>query len=131
MEQELVCIVCPNGCRLHLQWQEEGGPLTVTGNACPRGEAFARAELAHPMRSLTTTVRAVGGDLPVLPVRTDGEIPKEQIFAAIAALARVTASPPLRCGDIVCENLLGLGVNVVATCPLASREEEVPPWKGR
>ena len=131
MEKELVCIVCPNSCRLRAQWQQEGGPVTVTGNVCPRGEAFARAELTHPMRSLTTTVRAAGGDLPVLPVRTDGEILKEQVFAAMAALGKVTARPPLRCGDMVCENLLGLGVNVVATCPLAGREEEVPPWKGR
>lgn len=113
---ELVCITCPNGCRLTVTQQD--GEVSVTGNACPRGIEFARAELTHPMRSLTTTVRTKSAAMPMLPVRTEGEIPRELIPAAMQALRRVTVSAPVRCGDTVVENLLGTGVRVIATAHL-------------
>ncbi len=54
---ELLCIVCPTGCRLAAV-REEDGNISVSGNRCARGKAFAVAELTCPMRTLTTTVRA-------------------------------------------------------------------------
>ena len=38
--KNLICIVCPNGCRLHVA--EDG---TVSGQGCKRGVAFAQQEL--------------------------------------------------------------------------------------
>ena len=111
---EMVCIVCPNGCRLSVA--QTGEAITVTGNLCPRGEEFAKAELTHPTRSLTTTVRTISAEMPVLPVRTDGEIPKELIPAAMRALNRVMVESALCCGDTVVENLLDTGVRIIATC---------------
>lgn len=114
--KEMTCIVCPCGCRLSARWVE--GEVRVSGNLCPRGAQFAREELTHPARSLTTTVRIEGAALPVLPVRTDGEIPKEKLKAAMARLAGVTVTAPVSCGDTVLEDLLGAGVRVMATCTL-------------
>ena len=111
---EMVCITCPNGCRLLVS--REGDAITVTGNSCPRGVEFAKAELTHPTRSLTTTVRTISREMPVLPVRTDGELPKELIPEAMKALRRVLVKMPLACGDTVVENLLDTGVCVIATC---------------
>ena len=37
--KELICITCPRGC--HLQVDDN---LNVTGNMCPRGAAYAKAE---------------------------------------------------------------------------------------
>ena len=85
---------------------------------CPKGVQFARDELTHPVRSLTTTVRILGAALPVLPVRTDGEIPKEALKAAMAELGRVRVQAPVACGDEVLKDLAGTGVRVVATCTL-------------
>ncbi len=110
---ELVCITCPNGCRLTVEG--EGENLTVTGNACPRGIEFARAELLHPTRSLTTTVRTVSREMPLLPVRTDGEIPKELIPDAMRRLGELLVTEPHACGDILLPNLLNTGVPVIAT----------------
>ena len=70
---DLVCIVCPRGCRINVQ---DG---VVSGNACKRGEAFALSESTCPMRSVCSTVATSFKDYPVLPVRTDGEIPKAKI----------------------------------------------------
>lgn len=70
---ELVCIVCPRGCRINV----ENG--VVSGNGCKRGEAFALSEMTCPMRTVCSTVATTFEDYPVLPVRTNGEIPKDKI----------------------------------------------------
>ena len=114
--KEMVCIVCPNGC--HLTVTGAADALTVTGYRCPRGEAFARAELTCPMRSLTTTVRLCGGCLSVLPVRTDGELPKGSIRAAMAQLNGITVQAPVTCGQIILKDLAGSGVDAIATASM-------------
>jgi CxxC motif-containing protein len=111
--RELICIVCPNGCRL--QVEEQGGELLITGNLCKRGLAFAEAEITHPTRTVTSTVRTAFPDVPVLPVRTDGEIPKGKIPELMEVLRGLTIQRPLKIGETVVENLLGLGVNLIAT----------------
>lgn len=117
IDKELICIVCPNGCRLHGILTEEG-ELEVTGNRCVRGKAFAGTELTNPTRSLTTTVKTIYEDLPYLPVRTDGEIPKHAITSALGELQGITVDSRLQCGDIVCQDLADTGVNVIATMDL-------------
>ncbi|MDR1948402.1 MAG: DUF1667 domain-containing protein [Spirochaetaceae bacterium] len=111
--KELLCIVCPNGCRL--QAEEREGIITVSGNRCKRGFDFARAELINPTRTLTTTVRTGFPETPALPVRTDREIPKGKIRELMAFLKTVTVSRPLGCGDVVAEKVLGLECNIIAT----------------
>ena len=37
--KELVCITCPNSCRM--QAELENGQWKVTGNKCKRGQQFA------------------------------------------------------------------------------------------
>lgn len=115
--KELICIVCPNGCRLQAQ-QSEAGEVSVSGNLCPRGVDFARAELTCPTRSLTTTLRTDSERLPVLPVRTDGEIPKDRVRRAVAQLAGLRVKLPVRCGQLVLQNVADTGVDVIATCTM-------------
>lgn len=110
--KELICIVCPNGCRLRVD--EERG-CQVTGNACPRGEEYGRTELLHPMRVLTGTVKIHGGSIPRCPVKTRGPIPKEKLLDAAKALGRVDLQAPVRVGDAVLADICGTGVDVVAT----------------
>ncbi len=110
---ELFCITCPVGCRLTVTTQD--GTVTVAGNECKRGAAFARHELTNPTRSFSTTVRTVFAHRPALPVRSDGEIPKGKVAEAVRALGRVVIDRPLRCGDTVAENICGCGVRVIAT----------------
>lgn len=117
IEKDLICIVCPNGCRLHGVLTEEG-ELTVTGNRCVRGKAFAGTELTNPTRSLTTTVKTCFVDFPYLPVRTDGEIPKYAIPAALKELQALRISKRVTCGQVVLENLAETGVTVIATADL-------------
>lgn len=113
MEKDITCIVCPNGCSLHAVM--DGDTLTVTGNKCPKGEEYARAEMTNPMRTLTTSVATAFPQRPVLPVRTDGAIPKGELMNAMKAINAITVASPKHCGDVICEDLLGFGVNLIAT----------------
>ena len=108
--KELICIICPRGC--HLQVDEN---LNVTGNSCPRGPIYAKNELTHPTRTLTSTVRIVSEVEVMLPVKTDNPLPKEKIFEAMEKINKTVVHAPIRIGDIVIKNILGLDVNIVAT----------------
>ena len=110
--ENLICIVCPKGC--HLQVDEDNG-YAVTGNSCPRGAEYGKTELLHPTRVLTSTVRVDGGLHRRLPVKTTAPIPKELLFQAMEALNGVTLTAPVTVGQVVIANLLGTGVDVVAT----------------
>ena len=92
--KELICIVCPNGC--HLKVDEENG-YNVTGNKCERGAEYGKAELLHPVRVVTSTVRI-----------------KDKIFDVMALLDGVTVHAPVHTGDVIVPNLFGTGVSVIA-----------------
>ena len=111
--REIVCIVCPNGCRI-LCKPAEGG-VRFSGQKCKRGEVYATAELTHPMRSLTTSVKTVFPDSPVVSVRTNGEIEKALIPQALEALKNVRVEKRIRLGDVVLKNVCDSGVDVVCT----------------
>ncbi|MEG1932234.1 MAG: DUF1667 domain-containing protein [Pygmaiobacter sp.] len=117
---EMVCIGCPMGCSLTVE--QQGETITVSGNACPRGKAFAKAELTHPCRSVTTTMATSFQELPFLPVRTDGEIPKELVAEAVKALGKQKITTRVRCGEVVLRDLLCTGVSVIATASIPTMQ---------
>ncbi len=109
---DLVCIVCPRGCRIKI---EDG---VVSGNSCKKGEAFAKAEMTCPMRTVCSTVATTFKDMPVLPVRTDGEIPKAEIANLMKLINGIVVDKKLKKGDIVSANVLGTQVNLIATASI-------------
>jgi CxxC motif-containing protein len=111
--KDLTCITCPIGCRISVEITESG--LNVTGNTCPRGEEFAKTEMTAPMRSLTTTVRTLFPETPALPVRTNGEIPKEAIKPVMRELSKVSINKRMAIGDVLIENILGTGCDIIVT----------------
>ena len=108
--KELTCIICPRGC--HLVVDDE---LNVSGNTCPRGAIYAKQELTHPTRTLTTTVRIISELEVSLPVKSDKPLPKEKIFDAMELINKTSVKAPIKIGDIVVKNIFGLDVNIVAT----------------
>lgn len=108
--RDLICIVCPRGCRLHID-----DKMVVTGNYCKRGETYARNELIKPMRMVTSTVKIDSMIIDRLPVCTEKPIPKEQIFAVMQEINKVNVKAPIKIHDIVISNVLNLGVNIIAT----------------
>lgn len=109
---ELICIVCPKGC--HLTVDEKNG-YSVTGHSCPRGEEYGKIELTAPTRTVTSTVRCVGGTHPRCPVKTDRPVPKSLIPAVMAELEGVVLTAPVRLGQVVIAGVCGTDANIVAT----------------
>ncbi|MCY6371210.1 DUF1667 domain-containing protein, partial [Clostridium ganghwense] len=55
------------------------------------------------------------GQLTVVPVKTEGDIPKDKIFECVKALKGLSVKAPVNIGDVIVENFAGTGVNVIAT----------------
>ncbi len=113
MTRNLTCIVCPMGCALTVELDENKNVLSVKGNTCKRGEVYANTECVAPRRTITTTVAVRGGG--VASVKTDGTVPKELIFDCMQEINKALAEPDGLLGDVVIENILNTGVNVVLT----------------
>ena len=110
-KRELICIGCPMGCPLTVTL-DGGAVVTVQGNTCPRGDAYARKEVAAPTRIVTTT-------LPAVSCKTRSDIPKEKIFDVVRALKSVVVPAPVHIGQILLPDAAGTGVDVVATKDVA------------
>ena len=110
---EIICISCPSGCLLSVTGSGTG--LNVSGNLCPAGIKYAKEELLNPTRNIATSVRVKGGHMPMLSVKTKTPLPKRAILDVVKAIHKLEISAPVSIGDVVLENALGTGVDIVAT----------------
>ena len=117
--RDLICIGCPLGCPLHVE-MTDGAVVSVSGNTCPRGDAYARKEVTHPTRIVTSTVRVEGGNKDMVSVKTRSDIPKDKIFACAKALKGVTVQAPVEIGQVILADVAGTGVDIVATKNVAA-----------
>ena len=101
------------GCQLTVT--VDGDNVTVTGNTCPRGAEYGKNEVTNPLRTVTSSVRVTGGELPLVSVKTAGEIPKGKIFDVMDDIRRAEVAAPVKIGDVVIADAAGTGVPVVAT----------------
>ena len=114
----LTCIICPMGCSMEVEIETDTSGhkkvLSVKDNGCKRGEQYAAKELQNPTRTLTTTIKVEGGLLPVVPVKTAGEVPKASLLQCMEVIRRASFRAPVKRGDILLYDLLGTGINVIA-----------------
>ncbi len=113
MTRNLTCIVCPKGCQITVELDENKKILSVSGHTCKRGEVYANTECTAPKRTITTTVAVRGGG--VVPVKTDITVPKELMFECMKEINKVCVDPDAKLGAVVIENILGTGANVITT----------------
>ena len=116
---KIICITCPMGCTLEVT--HEGKTVTkLEGNSCKKGLKYAEAELTDPRRMVTSTVKVKGGVYPLVPVYTAAPIPKPLIFDLLAELRKVELKAPVKVGQVVLQNALSTGVDVLASRNLAA-----------
>lgn len=111
--RELTCIGCPLGCSLTVTIDHDT-VTAVTGNTCPKGDAYARKEVTNPTRIVTSTVRVKGGTAAMVNVKTASDIPKDKIFDCITAIRDVEVAAPVKIGDVILSNAAGTGVDIIA-----------------
>lgn len=111
--KQITCIVCPRGCRLTVT--KDNDEYKVSGNFCKRGIPYGISEVTNPVRTITTTVKCLNGIYPCLPVISDQPVPKGLIFEIIKAINKVYVYAPVNYGDIIIENVLNTGINIIAS----------------
>lgn len=113
MDKEIICIVCPLGCRMKVQMEGQN-VQKIEGNKCKKGVVHAKEEVFNPVRVLTTTVKTGRAEEPLTPVRSDKGIPRKRLIDCMTEISRCRISGPVQAGEVVISNILGLGVNIVA-----------------
>ena len=108
--RELTCIICPKGCQLKAELDENGAVLSVTGNTCKRGAEYAEAECVNPMRTVTSTMRCSDGS--VIPVKTSSPIPKADIYECMRIINSRIVTLPVEIGTVVIDNVFGSSIVV-------------------
>lgn len=111
--RELTCIGCPLGCSLTVTIDHDT-VTAVTGNTCPKGDAYARKEVTNPTRIVTSTVRVKGGTAAMVNVKTASDIPKDKIFDCITAIRDIEVAAPVKIGDVILSDAAGTGVDIIA-----------------
>ena len=107
--KKIICIGCPKGCHIEI----DEATFQCKGNACPRGAEYAKNELTDPRRTLTSTVVIEGTAIRRCPVKSDSPLPKDMVQAAAKELDKVRITAPVKVGDVIVENILGTGCNII------------------
>lgn len=116
---QFVCVHCPKGCVITITLPadvviDEQTDISLVGHQCKHGKKFSRQELLEPHRILTTTVRVKDTDR-MLPVRSAEPLPKARLDDVMRVLDGVEVETPVSCGNVILENVLDLGIDIVAT----------------
>ena len=110
MKRDLICIICPRGCALCAEIQ--GDQVTVTGNACPKGQEYAAKECINPVRTVTATVRISNRYNTMVSVKTATPVAKGNMMDVMAALRSIQIQAPVKIGDVVLHNVCGSDIVV-------------------
>ena len=116
-EREFTCVVCPNGCPIVVDVDDDETPVVtrVRGNTCKRGEQWARQEVENPLRTIASSVPVRGGDFSLASVRTNRPIPLAKIPKVMDEIRLVVLEAPVRIGDVVIRSPAGCDTEIVAT----------------
>ncbi len=119
--KEIICIVCPIGCRLTVSKDDaQTHGYLIEGNKCARGITYGIKEMTNPTRIIPTTVVIKNAFLSRLPVKSDQPFPKAMIFEFMKVANSVEVEAPVKIGDVIIKNVLGTGINIVATRSMES-----------
>lgn len=121
MERQFTCIVCPMGCTITARL-ENGIPVSIAGNTCPRGEEYVRNEITNPVRVVTTTIRHTDGR--TVSVKTGKAISKDKIFECMKEINSAKIILPISVGDVIIKGVCGTDADVVATSRLDLGEND-------
>lgn len=106
MKTELTCIICPKGCTLTIQ--KENDNILISGNSCKKGYQYGLDEITNPKRTLTSTVSIKTDDIiNRLAVISKSPVEKKNLIKICKQLKSVEIDHPVKQGDVVC-NIEGI-----------------------
>jgi CxxC motif-containing protein len=111
--EKIICITCPKGCTLEVT--KEGDTIVAVKPGCKRGHEYAQNEMVDPRRMVASTVQVDGGLHPLLPVFTSAAFPKPRIPELLGELRKIRVKAPVKMEQVIIENALGTGINILAS----------------
>lgn len=113
MLKHITCIVCPMGCSLHVSLTETG--YVIKGYQCKKGLMYANQELTAPKRDLSSIMKVRNRINTYVPIRTSETVDKSLIEQVMQAINRTSVDAPIDYHSTLIQNVLGLGIDVIAT----------------
>ena len=105
-EKTITCIMCPNGCEI---------TYDLNGGMCGKGPEYVKNEILNPKRTLTSSVKVLGGVMPLVSVRTTDSIPKEKLKEGMRIISQISIKAPITLGQIIYKDFVEEGINLIAT----------------
>lgn len=115
MNQEYTCIICPLGCLITIH-SEDHNIQSIEGARCAKGITYVTNEFHQPMRTVTSTIPVRAGNRLRVSVRTDGDVPKDQMFDVMQVIHQMELTAPITIGEVLCHNIAHTNTNLIATC---------------
>ncbi len=116
--KKMICITCPKGCTLEVT--RDGETITKVVAGCKRGNEYAEREMRDPRRMVASTVKIVNALHPLMPVYTSAPFPKPRINELLLELRQLELKAPIRVGQVIARNVLGTGIDILASRSAAS-----------
>ena len=111
--KKYTCVVCPEGCAIPVTKTRAAAFCPCRG-ICRRGEAYVRQEAVNPQRNLSSTVVLIGGQKPVIPVKTSGPIAKDKIMDVMGEIRHASVKSPVKAGQVIIKNVARTGRDIIA-----------------
>ena len=113
MHREFICIICPSGCQISVEY--EGINIkNIKGDECPKGKDYVKNEITNPLRVFTGSVLVENGDFSLVGVKTPVPIPKKYLKKIGEITRRIKVEAPIEIGQVVAKNLLSEDIDLVA-----------------
>ena len=114
--EEHVCTLCPVHCTLSIEQSASDGQIkNIYGIRCSRGYEYINQSYKEQQCMLPTSVRVHSDVQNRLPVNSDAPLPKTAVSEAMMIIRTVEVMPPVNAGEIIIENILNTGVNIIST----------------
>ncbi len=114
MEREFVCIICPNGCRIKVEY-EEINIKNIKGDECFKGKEYVKNEITNPLRVFTGSILVENGDFSLVSVKTHVPIPKKYLKKIGEITRQLKVEAPIKASQIIVSNLLNENIDLIAT----------------
>lgn len=112
--KKYICIECPNSCNITLGLINNE-VIEIRGASCSKGESYAKQECYHPMRMITSFVKVINGEEPVVSVKLSDKVDKNRIFDFMNVIKAIKVVAPVQQGQVILESVLGENISIIAT----------------
>jgi len=114
MKREIICIVCPNSCRITAEF--DGKKIKhVEGAQCQKGKEFIENEIKNPLRIFTGSVQCENGDYQLVSVKTTKPIAKKYLKQIAQKTHQIKIKAPIEIGQVIISHIMGQDVHLIAT----------------